>query len=730
MKKMNKRLISILLSIALVFGCVALAVPAFAEGEWNCETDGHEVVEDSYRPKNSSSHYFTCSHCGEKTEDHVFADGSTNGQCTKCGYIYDCSTKGHWGGEYGVYSGTCNDKTHSTVCKACSQTWERPHDFPKDGDGKAVVEGACSECGLEYEGCGTDNHFYEDNKDGTHTCIYCLDTVSHKLNAFGDCTACGFHDCENFSHSFKGGFEHDDYYHWKVCEYCDKVTVDEKEIFDSVDDIPEETKLHKDDNKDGKCDVCGFFCGHKWQLSLHTEPTCTTAGLDTYTCIICGETQENTIPALGHYWFNDAGIDGAQREYVNFEFSSNYESCTLTFKCKRPECGHTVSYTVYTSPSDNGAVYANSETSKPLAVNADPDCESGSGIAYYAIFTIGQIIVDMGLDDSEIDTIANQIDKDSNSTLKKSIEENPLDPRINVNDKGFICQLKKEDGEKAALGHKYENKEYMRYQDEDGNWVEGDKYKPNGDASCTKDGTRTAPCDRCGHVSDAVPDVGSAKGHDWGGGQDGKDEEGWFVTQAGDCTTPKIEKRVCGRCFEEETKTTLTNHDTTGNQGTPHPATCVEEGYTETLCNVCGQLVKDNFTPALGHNWGEWHVTKDPDCTNTGKRERACQRCGDTQTEDYGAALGHSFVYSSTDDGSGHIAKCERCGYTLGSSLAHVDADYDFLCDGCGAELKFWQHWLHYMVGLPTHAGVIMSRAFGDFFTKVVGFFTKYMINF
>ena len=41
-------------------------------------------------------------------------------------------------------------------------------------------------------------------------------------------------------------------------------------------------------------------CEHAWDDGQTTEPTCDAAGKITYTCTLCGETEEETIAALGH----------------------------------------------------------------------------------------------------------------------------------------------------------------------------------------------------------------------------------------------------------------------------------------------------------------------------------------------------------------------------------------------------------------------------------------------
>ena len=60
---------------------------------------------------------------------------------------------------------------------------------------------------------------------------------------------------------------------------------------------------HKDENADGKCDVCGYSeeCEHSWDEGVITsQPTCTEQGVKTFTCLVCGDVQTETVDAEGH----------------------------------------------------------------------------------------------------------------------------------------------------------------------------------------------------------------------------------------------------------------------------------------------------------------------------------------------------------------------------------------------------------------------------------------------
>ena len=72
------------------------------------------------------------------------------------------------------------------------------------------------------------------------------------------------------------------------------------------------------------------------------------------------------------------------------------------------------------------------------------------------------------------------------------------------------------------------------------------------------------------------------------------------------------------------------NHSYTKTVTAP---TCTKKGYTTHTCKKCGYSYTDTKTAALGHDWGEWVVTKEPTRTADGERTHTCKRCGAAETE-------------------------------------------------------------------------------------------------
>lgn len=63
------------------------------------------------------------------------------------------------------------------------------------------------------------------------------------------------------------------------------------------------------------------------------------------------------------------------------------------------------------------------------------------------------------------------------------------------------------------------------------------------------------------------------------------------------------------------------------------PATC-EKGEMEVeKCSVCGETKETQISDPLGHDYGEWKVTKEPTCTKYGTKKRICKRCNEYEID-------------------------------------------------------------------------------------------------
>ncbi|MBR7032929.1 MAG: leucine-rich repeat protein, partial [Clostridia bacterium] len=220
----------------------------------------------------------------------------------------------------------------------------------------------------------------------------------------------------------------------------------------------------------------------------------------------------------------------------------------------------------------------------------------------------------------------------------------------------------------AALGHDF------------GDWV------VTTGPSCTEAGEETGYCSRCDATETRTVDL---LGHDFGE---------WTVTTGPTCTQPGSEERSCSRCDMVETKPIdALDHDYVNTVITPK---CTSKGYTRHRCTRCGDSYVDSYTPALGHDFGDWVVTTGPSCTEAGEETRYCSRCDATETRIVDP-LGHNYsdyVIAPKCKAKGYTRhKCTRCGdnyvdtYTdaLGHDFGEWTVTTDPTCTEAGEETRY-----------------------------------------
>ena len=109
-----------------------------------------------------------------------------------------------------------------------------------------------------------------------------------------------------------------------------------------------------------------------------------------------------------------------------------------------------------------------------------------------------------------------------------------------------------------------------------------------------------------------------------------------------------------------------------GNHGwmpRPRDAWCEWSGGMVYVCRYCGKEAFEETTPALGHNWSEWMVTKKATCTSKGSKTRTCSRCNKVETQSI-PTTGHAYsawgvIVQPTCETAGEQAHvCASCGRT------------------------------------------------------------------
>lgn len=113
------------------------------------------------------------------------------------------------------------------------------------------------------------------------------------------------------------------------------------------------------------------------------------------------------------------------------------------------------------------------------------------------------------------------------------------------------------------------------------------------------------------------------------------------------------------------------------------PATCEEDGAAirTLVCDVCGAVKEDSeeevVLPALGHDWDEGKVTKQPtdpnSCEETGVKTFTCKTCKATKEENFGAKE-HTI---KTEIVAEFKANCSHDGYRVKHSWC-TECDKDF----------------------------------------------------
>ena len=154
------------------------------------------------------------------------------------------------------------------------------------------------------------------------------------------------------------------------------------------------------------------------------------------------------------------------------------------------------------------------------------------------------------------------------------------------------------------------------------------------------------------------------------------------ITTAPGCETTGVKVYTCTveGCGEKKTDTVSAIGHNYGEWTVSKAATCTEKGEETRSCNNDASHVDTRETDPTGHNYGEWTVSKAATCTEKGEETRVC--ANDEMHIDTRETTKDHALNSYGKDASRHWALCDDCDY-VGDKEAH-SYDYNGVCE-CGA---------------------------------------------
>lgn len=206
--------------------------------------------------------------------------------------------------------------------------------------------------------------------------------------------------------------------------------------------------------------------------------------------------------------------------------------------------------------------------------------------------------------------------------------------------------------------------------------------------SCDNLGYERWQCDGCGNLDKR--NYTKTTGHNYKA----------ITIREATCKQGGLKLNLCDKCgsFYEET-TPVGEHKYKTEKVQP---TCRNVGYTNHICEICGNSYITDMTPIISHAYER--ITKEPTCTDKGYTTSTCTMCGLNYVSDYTEPTGHDWdeghtVTNSTCESEGVIQyRCKNTGckekmikaesatgHTPGKAATCTDPR---TCEKCGTVLE------------------------------------------
>ena len=656
---MMKRALAILLSILMLSSAV---LPVSAESNYNDTTiDWGEHTTHIYDWCDDHS----CNVCGAlRDTDHVY-DNACDTTCYYCGYVRP-------------FAGHDYDSACDVDCNVCGAVRTVPHKYA------SCMSRYCSLCYQERENVG---HVYDNATDADcNVCGELRNIVTIVTQPQSICVADGAEAVVTFTATGD-----DLTYQWY---YAKKGSTTFYKTSYGVDTRYSTTMNSTRNGYQIYCVITDGYGNcvqtntvsinmlpHTYTSTVTKAPTCSAAGIKTYTCSVCGDTYTESIAATGNHTY--VQVKSVPSDCVNKGFHMfACSACEDSYKEYLPLADHTYASICDTQCNLCGNTRQASDHSYDHACDTecnlcgairivpghvyDNVCDANCNVCG-ALRQVADHVYDNGND-----TDCNNCGFHRDACNHRY--DHACDATCNVPDCGYV---------RPVGDHIYDNACDTTCNICSATRSTTHQYTP---ATCTTPKT----CAVCGTTEGETLDHAYTS----------------TVTKAPTCSATGIKTYTCSACSDSYTESIATLDHTWNAATCTIPKTCsvcgategeaaghkyivvsvapscTDGGKTTHTCLICKHSYEDGYTEALGHKYDAGTVTKKATCQTTGLKTYTCTVCENTKTETIAVSSIHTYVAATCTKAK----TCKVCGKTSGSKLGHKYTNAcDTKCNVCSA---------------------------------------------